>query len=484
MILRSFDWKTVTLLAIFLGPVAGTLPGQNPYDDGSLPGNTVTLPAAAHKQGQTAGFFVDPATGNRVYRLSDSALCPHGAHHFYSYANQFSAQGKMVFNCAFRAANKNLIAYPIYGPDFTLLVEDAASAARAGKQELGELQWSQTREVLFARRGSQVLELDPFGHSTKVVADFAKNLRSVTMPSGEKSDISVIRALSVGPGDRLMVHLVCRGSGDNCRGDRALVGVGTFDPATGKYAASPVPHVEETGKFDEAQWSQNPAGRVMFIYANRPTWSAAADLTDFVKFEDNHGHPGYFLGSNGRSYRGTIKNDTVSKPDGTFRGVGQIGCADEKGKMIQPWRPEYGLYDDVTGKRVLIFGCEMTRASNLLPEHFSRSIGVKDIFAGSGNVITRFVVEYENGAPAHVRVTPVAHTRSSIRGCGYWAQPRAAMDHTGTRFLFDSSASSSRWAALESDGKPKNDCRTDVYVAVYPPSAGQAPASTPNPMSK
>src|ERR1700693_1180004 len=61
--------------------------------------NTVTLPAAAHKKGQTAGFFVDPITGYKVYRLSDGNLCPSGATHFYSYSNQFSPQGRMVFDC-------------------------------------------------------------------------------------------------------------------------------------------------------------------------------------------------------------------------------------------------------------------------------------------------------------------------------------------------------------------------------------------------
>ncbi len=478
-------WKIAVILALSLGAAPRTLRGQNPPDEVTSTENTVQLPAAAHKKGQAAGFYVDPITANRVYRLSDSSLCPHGANHFYSYTNQFSSQGKMVFTCAFNPSNKNLIAYPIYGPDFTLLIEDAASAARAGSGgELGELQWSQTREVLFARRGAQVLELDPFGHSTKVVADFAKNIRGVTLADGRTWSVELIRALSVGPGDRLLVHLICRGSDDNHPGNRALVGVGTFDPASGKYFAAPVQREEVAGKFDEAQWSQNPVGRVILIYANRPTWSAPADLSEFIKLDDNHGHSGYFLGSNGRSYRVSVKNDTLTNADGGFRGVGQIGCADEHGKMIQPWRPEFALYDDLSGKRVLTFGCEMSPATNLNPEHFSRSIGVQDVFAGSGKVITQFVLEYENGVPARIRITPVAYTRTSLKGCGYWAQPRAAMDHTGTRYLFDSSANNSRWAAVETDGKPKNDCRTDVFVAVFAPSGAQTPASAPNPSSK
>ncbi len=457
------------VLAFLLGPAAGILPGQTPPEESAAAENTVKLPPAAHKQGQAAGFFLDPVTANRVYRLSDSSLCPHGANHFYSYTNQFSAQGKMVFNCAFNAANKNLVAYPIYSPDFTLIVEDAATAARAGGGELADLQWSQNREVLYARRGAQVLELDPFGHSTRVAADFARNLPFVTLADGRTLSVQIIQGLSVGPGDRLMARLKCRQAGEHCPANWATVGVGTFDPATGKYAAVHVPHAEATGEFDEAQWSQNPAGRVMFIYANRPTWSATADLSEFVKFEDNHGHPGYFLGSNGRSYRVTVKNDTLTRPDGSFRGVGQIGCADENGKMLQPWRSEFALYDDLTGKRMLIFGCEMSRASNLAPEHFARSIGIQDVFGGSGIVITRFAVEYEHGSPVRVRINPVAYTRTAMNRCGYWAQPRAAIDHTGTRFLFDSTANSSRWPSLEADGKSKSDCRTDVYVAVYAP---------------
>lgn len=424
----------------------------------------IALPAAAHKEKQQAGYFTDPATGNRVYRLSDEKLCPGGGRHFYSYTNQFSAKGNIVFACLAQPNNEGNATFPIYDSDMTLVAEDAASAARVGR-DVADMQWSQTREVLFARQGEQILELDPFGRSHRVAADFGKNIRRVKMWDGTEVGVSGIQALSVGPGDRLMVHLQCRRGDAGCPRDWAVVGVGTYDPASQRYAAIGVPHAPDSGEFDEAQWTQNPDGRIALIYANRPAWTVTADLTGFVKMEDNHGHSGYFAGASGRSYRVSVKNDTVRNPDGTTR-VGQVGCKDSSGHVRSPWSREYALYDDATGERALVWGCDVIAGTEMHPEHFSRSIGVSNVFGGSGRTITRFSVEEQGGKPVRVTANLVTYTRSEYQKCGYWAQPRATMDQTGTRFLFDSSMNHPRWPAREVNGKLKNDCRVDVYVAV------------------
>lgn len=429
--------------------------------------NIVELPPAAHRAGQTAGYFVDPVTGHRVYRLSDPSLCPGGGRHFYSYTNQFSAAGNIVFTCLTRSG----VTHPVYGPDFRLVTEDAARAAGYAGGELGEVQWSQSREVLFARAGNSIVELDPFHRKKRVVVDFIRQISQVRLWNGSEIPVRHITALSVGPGDRLLVHLQCRRGDPGCPGDWSVIGVATFDPATGKHASMAVPHASGAGYFDEAQWTQNPEGRVLLTYANRPAWIATADLSSFTQVEDNHGHPGYVAGSDGHSYRVSVKNDTVRNPDGTFR-VGQVGCKDESGRLMNPWRPEYALYDDVTGRRALIFGCELGRDPDLHPEHFARSIGTRDVFASSGKAIVRFTLQRSGGA-ARVSSELIAYTRTDSQRCGYWAQSRAAMDHTGTRFLFDSSMNHPRWPARESDGSLKSDCRTDVYVVVAnsPPTA-------------
>jgi hypothetical protein len=160
--------------------------------------NTVTLPRAAHKKGQTAGFFTDPITGNKVYRLSDDDLCPNGAQHFYSYTNQFSRQGRMVFDCMLGWGRPDQ--HPIYGPDFRLEDEDALTAARAPGPAgaFHDLQWSQEREVLYARSGGMVVELDPVARKTRVVVNFVQRLYGFALANGQKLLISGIRDLSVG----------------------------------------------------------------------------------------------------------------------------------------------------------------------------------------------------------------------------------------------------------------------------------------------
>jgi len=280
-----------------------------------------------------------------------------------------------------------------------------------------------------------------------------------------------------------MVHLLCRYTSPGCPADDAVIGIGVFDPATGQARALyvPVPGDRAPAGFDEAQWTQNPKGRLTFIYDDAPNFSYNADLSSRAEFDDNHGHSGYFCSSNGRCYMVRTKSDTLPKG-----GVGQIGCRKPNGELNLPWRPEVAIYDDETGKRVLIWGCDIPGQNPF--EHFARSPGAKDTFGVSterftfapslaefyptDEAILRAVVESSSGDPIRVRVTPVAYHRSASsdrakrtgRQCGYWAYPRMVMDFTGTRFLFDSTMSHPEWPALEGR-KPKTDCRTDVFVA-------------------
>ncbi len=448
---------------------------------------TVALPAAAHKKGQTAGFFVDPLTGNRVYRLSDSNLCPNGATHFYTYTNQFSPQGRIVFECQLGGGSPHM--YPLYDADFRMLYDDALDAARVpgAAQNFRDVQWSLEREVLFAVNGNFLVEMDPFGRKTRVLVNLIDRIRAVEGPGGKRINVSTMKDLSVGPGDRLMVHLQCQVADRGCPGNRAMVGVAVYDPRTGKANALyvPVPGDKAPFGFDEAQWSQNPKGRLILVYGDAPNYSYSADLSSRVQLDDNHGHRGYFCGSNGRCYLVRSKSDTL--PNGK---VGEVGCKNADGTVATPWRAEEALYDDETGRRVLIWGCDLPGQNPFT--HYARALGGKDVFgisterltfgpslrtfAPTDEAIVRGVVEYEGGMPARVRVEPVAYHRSADgarsqlmgRACGYWALPRVTMDHTGTRFLFDSTMSHPEWPVTQGH-RIKTDCRVDVYVAVYAP---------------
>lgn len=480
-------WLIVLLALSFMMAAAQDTPRQTKkFGEEPEIHNTIVLPPTARQIGSSAGSFVDPVTGNKVYRLSDRALCPKGATHFYSYSNQFSARGLLVFDCL----RPNAVVHPVYDQDFRLRWADVAAAARyvdsyGTPQPLVMVQWSQEREVLFGEAGLKIVELDPFGGKNRIFADFSVIKEVVRSSDGARIPVRTANELSVGPGERLMVHLRCRKPDPQCPKDWDVVGIGVYDPATGKYAAMyvPVPGDRAPTGFDEGQWSQNPQGRLIVVYEDAPNFSYSADLSSRVQFDDNHGHRGFFCGSNGRCY--AVRQISDRLPRG---GVGQIGCRKSNGELDLPWKQESALYDDETGKRVLVFGCDLPGQAPW--QHFSRSPGGKDVFGISSlrftfkpslerlfptdEAILRAKVEYAEGQPASVHIDPVAYHRSAEgpraklmgRECGYWAQPRMVMDFTGTRFMFDSTMSHPEWPAME-DGLSKLDCVTDVYVAVY-----------------
>ncbi len=431
-------------------------------------GNSVNLPSAAHSAGALAGYFIDPDVGNRVYRLSDRAICAGGGSHFYSYSNQFSIAGDIVFDCRYDASNANLIRFPIYDKNFKLLYADAVAASNAPNVSFRLVQWSQARRVLFALQGSRLWELDPFNGASRQIADFAG--KTFTASSGATLTIGNIVALSVGPGDRLMVHV-------QPVGNYTVLGIGTFELATGRYAFLGVPvagHYAPRG-FDEASYSQNPVGRITLQNAYASAYSYSSNLASSVKYDDNNGHRGFFCGSNGRCYKVNAKSDTLANGS-----VGQVGCPG-----ASPWIAEHALYNDVTGKRELIWSCNLPASHRLRRAmgHFTRSQAT-NVFFGSGanspgvDWIARFQVGYDaSGNPNAVTGAPVATARSNPV-CGYWAQPRATSDSTGTRALFDSTASNTIYVSKE-NGVVKTTCVTDVYVAV----AGSAPAPAPATLS-
>lgn len=431
---------------------------------------SVNLPSAPSTVGAKASFYTDPVTGKKVYRLSDRTMCPHGASHFYSYVNQFSPQGRMVFMCQSDATNANVRSFPIYAKDYTLLVKDAITAARYTNSSGAPYavqwpQWSQVREVLYGIEGGRVIELDPFTGTNRVAADFLGNVRSVTLPTGATVQLGAMRDLKVGPGDRLVVELQCLTSGNaSCPANYAVVAVGVFDPATGRYT-SHVVHGTTRGTFDEVNITQNPFGRVLESYANRPKWTYNSDFGGAIQMQDGHGHMGFVSGSDGRHYVMKVKNDLLS--NGSY---GQMGCVNSG---FSYWKPEFGLYDDATGQRVLVWGCDIPGANDGR-DHFARSTAAKNIFAGSDtNAIMRFTLRFDStGKPNGVGYETVANPRTN-GSCGYWASPRAAMDGSGTRFMFGSSMSNTTHASYE-NGVRKTSCTGDVYVAE---SSSTAPAS-------
>ena len=395
--------------------------------------------------------MVDPVSGAILYRLSDRTLCPQGAAHYYSYTPQFSPSGRMVFTCRYDATNPNLRHQVVYDVDFKLLYADAG-AASGYRGDCTEIMWSTVKETLYCLAGTTVTELDPFKKANRVVLDLAKKTPLVDS-AGLAHPANRGMQFIVGPGDRMTVHIQ---SGVNYSGSN-IVGIAAFD-ANGAYAQMLVPVTGDKAPsgFDEVQFSQSPKGRMTLVYGAAPNFSYTTDLSSRVQFDDNHGHRGYFNGSNGRSYKVNAVNNTLT---GKRAGqVGQIGCV-----VAGKWRPAFALYNVETGKKEFEFNCGPA-PEVIAGDHFSSSAAPDVWFGSSDNIIARYTAHYDgSGNPNQVTTETVTSlVGSNQKTCGYWAYSRANSDATGTKALFDSTAG--------------GGCKTDVYVVAI---GGVAPPPPP-----
>ncbi len=441
----------------------------------SLAARSAQTPRAAHKVGEQSRPF-DGGYGHLVYPLGDDTLCPSFSSHTYSYTVQFSVEGDMVFTCGDDPGNPNLVVFPVYDKDFRLVFKDAVSRAglgSMGSHNFSNPQFSQKRRVIFAQNGMRIYELDPWNRKNRVYVDFG----GVTLVLHDERRIKpfVARDFKVGPNDEIIIEVgVPRRALDpktDCPDCYEQMGVATFDPNTGKiytYATrndgrgADYPHITApSAGFDESNLSQD--GRVYLTYHNRPSWGDSLDFRQPLEFREPawpqyqikgkkiyweaHGHMGFFVGSNGKSYVVKSLTDLIdNKGNGIIDQVGQIGTS-----MNGRWRAYQLLVNTATGKVELLWG-ENAPEQKWGIDHLSRS-QAPDVFWTSDNQsITRFRVHYDqSGKPIAVEGENVANPNSDGR-CGYWATPRAASDTSGERAMFDAA---------------RSECNRQVYVAVW-----------------
>ena len=393
---------------------------------------TALATAAQTTQLPPAGSsFLDAATSNIVWRLSDRTLCPGGATTEYSDVMHHSVVGDIVFECRPDAANANLRLWPVYGADKKLLFKDAGAAAKAnvgGSHNLKQVQWSQRRRVLYAIQAGtcNVLELDPFGGVTKVVlTGFCGNFD-----------------FRVGPADQFV------GRSNDKNTLWWWDGVKTRTLNVGALALSP----------DQPSVTQD--GRPYYIWSNSAARTWNNDLSVAVAVADLHGHTGFFNGSNGQSY--LVK-----------RVAPQVGCnPDGKG-----WRPEEGIYNTVTGKREVTWGCDQPPGDgNWDRDHRARSTRARDLFGTSGHKeAALWRIDWAAGTVVK-QLVALTHAGS----CGYRGLPRAALHPDGTELVFTSGMADGN--VLEVGGAAKactnGERDLDVYVAVAAVQTPPPPAPT------
>jgi hypothetical protein len=368
--------------------------------------------------------------------------------HQYSWSTEFSKLGKMLVVCL--PVGNLPPQFMVYDENFTLLTKDALGAAKA-PPTTRELQWSQSEEVLYGKEGNTIYRLDLAARKTQVFAEFR-------IPGA-----TGIREFWVGPKDRILANLMGPPKSK-------VVAIAVFDPGNGKYTLMDPARDLPNGEFHQATLTQNPAGRVLVSYS-QPTLQRVYGI-DFGKGIDvPNGHFGFLALSNGRY--------GIVKPVGNCSGGPY-------------WKFEYGIVDDESGEILLRFDCNIPGQPSW--SHWGRSIDIVDTFSVTTHrlsfpasrtwqphyeTVLIGKVLYDGAKLKSVEVTPIAYHRSAAgenaqakgRACGYWAEPRGVLDHTGTRVLLDSTMSHPEWPALDVDGKLKTDCNRDVYVVV----AGKTP---------
>jgi hypothetical protein len=344
-----------------------------------------------------------------------------------------------------------------------------------GSHNFANPQFSQKRRVIYVQHHMTIYELDPWQRKNKAYVNFGGV--TITHRDGSTIKPTVARDFKVGPNDEIVIELgvprrALQPDTKDCPSCYERMGVGVFNPATGRIATYstrndgkgadyPKFAVPSPG-FDEANIAQD--GRIYLTYNRRPAWSFAVDFSDPVEFRhpawpqfqapgkkiewSAHGHTGFFLGSNGRSYVVKPLSDLIDdNADGVVDRVGQIGT-----KINNRWRAYLLLVNTQTGRTELLWGESGPEKGWGIDGHFSRS-QAKDVFWGSSmTIVTRFKATYKgDGHPVKVEGENIANTQQK-GGCGYWGWPRVASDSSGDRAMFDSTLA--------------GRCKSQVYVVV------------------
>ncbi|MDP2598574.1 MAG: hypothetical protein Q8P49_01955, partial [Candidatus Liptonbacteria bacterium] len=377
------------------------------------------------------GSYVDPITGKTVYRLTDRQLCPAGAHHIYSDTFEHSSYGTIV-RCGYDRTNTNVWRWVLIGPDHkTVLFSDLTTTAKAptSANNFHELQWLPDQKRILGRNGASIYELDPWNGVTKLY---------VQMPTIGTTACRF--DWRVNPQGHVVAHT----------GNKLTMCI--FDPATGIVSTKDVGSIASNPDQTSALWN----GKGLFTWNKNPQRAWDPDFSNEIIFDDFHGHLGQFRDAGGQWYTVNTKEDKLASG-----GVGQIGCPGIA------WRPEMGIYNASTGKRVLIWGCDQPAgAGGSDRDHWTTASAINR-FASSGHTsIALWDVDWTTGK---VSRTELARTHTTLPDGSkpYWGTPRATANYDLTEVLFTSGMCDGQ--VLETDGSVKK-CPanivldTDLYI--------------------
>ena len=415
--------RKLQVLSVLALIFAAGIHGQSPL----LP---VTLP-------ERGDFYRDPATKNRVWRVTDEKLCPGGAKHYYSYVPVWNQTGTHLVVACLRG--QSVVPLLMDAKSFEV-VGDAGRGAPGLNAE--RLTWSwKDPNLLYGFNESEVWQVNPFTRK-------GKRIFSLRSPVLKDRTLRALRLAYISFDDRLaLVEL--QGPVPE-RGDRNpwnVVGLATVEIATGKI----VGQMEVVGMgYDEAVFTKD--NRVWLV-TREDSYRYEPDFSKRIRVA-NHGHHAHGLLPNGTPVAVKEASDRACPP-GTVS-----GNPADKDYPRGGWKPTATLLNQLVESKgtpktppieseIFMVGCNVPGLHNY--SHFSWNHEQRDrFFLSSGSygnapadptahAILRVRLEFSGDRVASDSIDVLAHHRT--RGNNYWASPRPSCNMQATRCLFASTMS-------------------------------------------
>ncbi len=396
------------------------------------------------------GSYTDPLSRNRVWRVTDAAVCPGGAHHAYSFWPVWNQDGShLLVECVgWKGGRENSTALLVRDRDLKIL-GDALEGAPGGIYR-GRLFWMwKDAQTFLADHGLELWRWDPFQKKGRMVQRFTG------MKVG-RAAVRHVRLAYVSFDDRYaLVELQGQHPSRKRASEWDVLGLATLDLHTERIAG--VLDVSGFVYFDEAVFTRDNHVWVVADVGRQHTESLryALDFSKHIRVVEAGHHAHGML------------------PDGTPVAVKEAGNRDCPGGSVsgnprdpeypaQGWKPTAVLVDetvDTTGgnrgtplpNELLKLGCAIPGQHHLA--HFSWNHPRGDLFFLSSDSYGGF--ETDRLAHGIFRVRLLFDAAGRVRGdefdllaqhrsdkkAGYWAQPRASCNQQATRCLFASTMS-------------------------------------------
>ncbi len=432
----------------------------------------VSVPAAG-------GFYIDPETNNRVYRVTDRSVCTRGGHHFYSYWPVWNANGThMIVECLtwIGAPQNSSTAILVRDSDLAIL-----GNAHQGLNSLntGKVGWSWVDPNIAysygtGARNGQLVRFNPFTHTETTLV----NVQGFITAFGRTVTGMTLAYISFD--DRFFL-LECTTSG----GAKVLLVYNSTVAPPGAPANTPgvIMGQLDLGQFpfyDEAVFTKPDTSGTTHV------WVRADDSTNQPQsFRYNLNFTGRIRIAEGAHHaHGRIPNGSGGFITVAVKASSNRNCpaGSASGVPGQPWKPTAvvlnesidttgaGPNDDPLASQMLKLACNVPGQHNL--DHFSWNNVQTDRFFISTNSYSGFAtdplafvilrVRLNFGPPGTIlsdNIDVLARHRSEDK-YGYYAKPRVACNQQGTRCMFESTMT------LQTNNV---DTQEHVYIVEFQP---------------